>query len=162
MSDGSTRVPRLQLELLGLAYEAPQARTGPARERPTSRPRSAPVVGLQVAMPAVTHTPGMPETRGDCESGPRPCRWTSCRHHLWSVEDRPGRSLSDGQRPPRLVVRHSRETCALDLADTGDGMSFAEIALVLGMTPERVRQVAEQAQIRLRTRLRVLRLDEER
>ncbi len=31
-----------------------------------------------------------PKTRGECASGPRPCPWVSCRHHLYLDVDKNG------------------------------------------------------------------------
>lgn len=86
--------------------------------------------------------------REDCPSL-RPCKWTSCRHHLWAEWERPGRRWYPGHRPPSRVVEHSTETCALDLAERG-GMGRDEVARVMGVTPERVRQEEETAVRKLR------------
>ena len=132
-------------------------------DQPAAAPETGPVVRLVVRRPGqpaeqlalrvmAGPTPGFPADRGVCERGPRPCPWTSCREHLWAVHDRPGRRRYAGHAPPHAVVRHSSETCALDVAARGP-QSYEEIGRVLGMTPTRVRQVFAMAQMRLRMQL---------
>mgnify|MGYP000417363968 FL=1 len=140
-----------QLALFVTAYpEATQ--TGPeVAARVVARSLAAP--REQIHLRVVLDRPaGMPRTRGDCEDGPRPCRWVNCRHHLWAVTDRPGRRRVEGEAPPHVVQRHSAETCALDLA--GQVQEYARIAEVLGLTPERARQVTEAAAHKMRAALR--------
>lgn len=61
-----------------------------------------------------------PRTRADCINGPRPCPWTTCRHHLESAD----------------------ESCALDVAAREpDGLTLDAIGDILGLTRERVRQI---------------------
>lgn len=72
-----------------------------------------------------------PVTRGDCESGPRPCPW-ACRYRLDVSE---------------------RESCALDVADGGPS-TFAEIAELLGLPLNHVQKLAERALQRLGPKVR--------
>ena len=60
-------------------------------------------------------------------AGPRPCPWSSCRHHLASERLRGGRAPS-------------ADSCSLDLADRG-GLTLDEVGLALGVTRERIRQI---------------------
>jgi hypothetical protein len=62
-----------------------------------------------------------PRTRADCEAGPRPCPWTTCRYHL----------APEGA---------TAESCALDVAARG-GLTLEEIGNLLGVTDERIRQI---------------------
>jgi hypothetical protein len=64
----------------------------------------------------------LPRTRGDCIGGPRPCPALACRYHL----DSPS------------------ESCALDVADRGPH-TLEQIAVVVGLTRERVRQIEDKA-----------------
>lgn len=93
-------------------------------------------------------SPDAPKSRAECVDGPRPCRWTDCRQHLWALDgdDRPGRRHGPDDQRHGVVRRHSEQTCALDVADAyPDGASTEEVARVLGVTPERVRQIEEVA-----------------
>lgn len=71
--------------------------------------------------------PVRPVTRGDCESGPRPCVQTWCRHNLATA-------------------------CVLDIAEAGT-LKLHEVAALLGMSRERVRQIEEIALGKLEKRL---------
>ena len=87
-----------------------------------------------------------PRTRGDCEDGPRPCPWVSCRHHL--LFDVSG----IGSLIPSVVFDAADEdsiwsaldgmrfTCSLDAAKR-DGMTLEDVGDILGVTRERTRQV---------------------
>jgi hypothetical protein len=91
-----------------------------------------------------------PATRGDCADGPRPCRATTCRYHLWRVEERAGRphhrTLGFANRALPIVRQHSEATCALDVVQSSpDGMTLDAIAAVLGGTKQRIEQVEKRA-----------------
>lgn len=64
-----------------------------------------------------------PRTRGDCESGLRPCPYSTCRHHV-----------SGGPEP----------ICALDVADEG-GVIQDVIADAMGISRQRVQQIEQEA-----------------
>lgn len=64
-----------------------------------------------------------PTTRGECVDGPRPCTWVKCRHYLGAP---------------------STESCSLDEADRRPH-TLAEIALLLGVSRERIRQLETEA-----------------
>ncbi len=101
----------------------------------------------QPSMPGL-RSPDAPTERAQCIDGPRPCKWTDCRHHLWAVdgEDRPGRRWSTDDQRHAVVRQHSPETCALDVADRHpDGMGPEAVAALLGVTAERVRQIEDVA-----------------
>lgn len=80
----------------------------------------------------------MPKTRGDCQHGPRPCPWVSCRYHL-AVEVAPRGRLVVNLPDPSLWTEDT-ETCALDIADEG-GVSAVRIAKALNLTKCRVGQI---------------------
>jgi hypothetical protein len=56
----------------------------------------------------------IPKTRSECENGPRPCPYTTCKHHL--LREYP----------------NAKETCTLDVAARGE-MSNNAIAELLGI-----------------------------
>lgn len=83
----------------------------------------------------------LPPTRGDCKDLPRPCPHARCRHHLYlNVEDRGGIKLTF----PDLEPEELTESCALDVADQG-GITLEEVAVMLNITRERVRQIEVRA-----------------
>jgi hypothetical protein len=81
-------------------------------------------------------------SRGECINGPRPCPWTSCRHHLADV----------GGRTPIADPAELRDTCALDVADRGT-LSQAEIAHHMRCTKQRVQQIEASALRKLKVLL---------
>lgn len=89
-----------------------------------------------------------PATRAACASGQRPCPFVSCAHHLYLE------ATSTGQirlRFPDLEPWELTESCALDVADR-QGTSAEEVADVLNLTRERVRQLEVAALEKLRAR----------
>ena len=91
-----------------------------------------------------------PRTRGDCFRMPRPCPWVSCRYHLALDIDGKG----------NLKVNHAgveledmAETCALDAASK-TSRTLEEVAVLLAVTRERVRQIEQGAFISLRRSMR--------
>lgn len=87
-----------------------------------------------------------PTTRADCLSGPRPCPWVSCRHHLY-LEVRPNGNLRltwPGMEPEQL--EHS---CGLDVADRG-AHTLEEVARILNLNDRRVLQLEQRAVRHLR------------
>jgi hypothetical protein len=112
----------------------------PSRLMRRVRERQVQMLGLR--------SPDAPRDRSECVDGPRPCKWTDCRHHLWAVDgdDRPGRRWGTDDTRHGVVRQHSEQTCALDVASAHpEGASTAEVARVLGVTEERVRQIEEVA-----------------
>lgn len=79
-------------------------------------------------------------TRADCEYGPRPCPWVSCRHHLYlDVTASGGVHINHYGLDPDEVPA----TCSLDLTQ-GEGMTIDEVGDVMGITRERARQIEHQ------------------
>lgn len=116
-----------------------------------------------------------PMTRGDCADGPRPCPWTSCRHHLLvegalvgrdkltrSPTWAPGLRVHPAARTaPTLTEALERlpETCALDVADRNpDGVALEGLGQVLGVTRERARQIGAATLAKLARAAEVRRL----
>ena len=90
-----------------------------------------------------------PTCRADCLDGPRPCPWVGCRYHLYLDITRIG-TLTENF--PGADVDTLTETCALDVADRGD-LKLEELADLMDITKERVRQIEEEALRRLRKRI---------
>jgi sigma-70-like protein len=100
----------------------------------------------------------LPVTRGDCVDGPRPCPWTSCRHHMLVVGSLVGRQRFErspewlpgvrvhpaarGAASLAEALERLPTSCALDAVDDApDGLPLEEIGRLLGCTRERARQI---------------------
>lgn len=96
-----------------------------------------------------------PRTRGDCENGPRPCPFVSCRHHLLVDVTEDGRLKQnhsfdeDDEESIAETLQAMPETCALDVADDG-GLFDEEVAQMLGLTRDAVVVVETRAKRRMR------------
>jgi len=77
-----------------------------------------------------------PKTRGDCVNGVRPCPFVSCRYHL--ALDVHHETIK--YNFPRTDIADMKHTCSLDIADHR-GTTLEEVAEVLNITRERVRQL---------------------
>lgn len=91
-----------------------------------------------------------PRTRADCEEGPRPCPWVSCRWNLYLVPDPQSGSIKFNF--PGQEIDEIPNTCALDLAELG-GMTLDDVGSAINITRERVRQIEERALAKLKRRL---------
>mgnify|MGYP001600438607 CR=1 FL=1 len=112
----------------------PRART--QRPRPLTKEERA-EWGSEMA--AVPHE--RPRTRADCVNGLRPCPFVACEYHLYlDVNHRNGHIKFNF---PNLEVWELTETCALDVASHPGNTTLEEIAAVMNMTRERVRQIEE-------------------
>ncbi|HAN32746.1 MAG TPA: DNA-binding protein [Myxococcales bacterium] len=79
-----------------------------------------------------------PQTRLDCQNGPRPCPFVSCQHHLYlDVNPNTG---SIKINFPNMEVWEMPHTCALDVAERG-GITLEEVGSIMNLTRERIRQV---------------------
>lgn len=99
-----------------------------------------------------------PTVRAQCEAGPRPCPWVSCRHHLALDVTVDGAIVLS----PLGEFDELPETCSLDVAKRGRH-TLAQIAAVLGITRERARQIEEYVIARLfrgRQRLELHRVED--
>jgi hypothetical protein len=90
-----------------------------------------------------------PRTRGDCAGGERPCPWVSCQHNLFlDVQKTGGIKLNF----PDVEVWELVESCALDVADrgNGEGVTLEEVGALMNVTRERVRQIEIKGLAKLR------------
>ncbi len=88
-----------------------------------------------------------PDHRSICVSGPRPCPYVACKHHLYlDVNPETG---SIKLNFPDLDVWELEDTCALDVADRG-GITLEEVGEILNLTRERIRQVEVRGLEKLR------------
>lgn len=81
---------------------------------------------------------GRPVTRGDCEGGPRPCPFVSCKWHLYVDVHQVRGSLKVNF--PDLEVWELQDSCALDAAEQG-GATLENVGAMMNITRERVRQL---------------------
>lgn len=87
-----------------------------------------------------------PKTRKDCEFGPRPCPFVSCRHHLY-LDANPSGSVTFAHG--NADVDQIPETCALDVAGRGPH-TLEEVGDILALTKERLRQIEFNALAKMR------------
>lgn len=75
-----------------------------------------------------------PRTRGDCATGPRPCPFVGCRHHLaLEVKENGSLLIVDG-------FAFRGHTCSLDVADRGEH-TLDVVGQLLNLTRQRVGQL---------------------
>jgi len=79
-----------------------------------------------------------PRFRGDCQDGPRPCPFVSCKHHLYLDVDPDNGTLKFNY--PALEPWELTDSCALDVADRG-GQTLERVGELVGVTRQRVRQI---------------------
>ncbi len=82
-----------------------------------------------------------PGCRSDCQDGPRPCPWVSCRYHLYLDINAGTGSIKFNF--PELEIWEMEHTCALDLAEEGES-TFEEIGQAINLTRERIRQLTNE------------------
>lgn len=120
------------------------------RDRRRARPRASVIshkvmaaeVARHAGTPSASHE-DRPATRGDCESGPRPCPWVTCRYHLYlDINPRTG---SIKLNFPDLEPWEMQNTCALDVAESLDGGSLSIVGEALNLSRERARQLEGRA-----------------
>ncbi len=88
-----------------------------------------------------------PRSRADCVSGPRPCMFISCKHHLY-LDVNPATGSIKLNFPDKEIWE-LEETCALDVADRG-GITLEEVGAIMNLTRERIRQVETRGLLKLR------------
>jgi len=88
-----------------------------------------------------------PHARAECATGPRPCMFISCKHHLY-LDVNPATGSIKLNFPDKEVWEMG-ETCALDVADRG-GITLEEVGAIMNLTRERIRQVETRGLLKLR------------
>jgi hypothetical protein len=88
-----------------------------------------------------------PRSRSECATGPRPCMFISCKHHLY-LDVNPSTGSIKLNFPDREVWE-LENTCALDVADRG-GITLEEVGAIMNLTRERIRQVETRGLLKLR------------
>jgi hypothetical protein len=88
-----------------------------------------------------------PRERAECATGPRPCMFISCKHHLY-LDVNPATGSIKLNFPDKEVWEMN-ETCALDVADRG-GITLEEVGAIMNLTRERIRQVETRGLLKLR------------
>jgi hypothetical protein len=88
-----------------------------------------------------------PHSRAECATGPRPCMFISCKHHLY-LDVNPATGSIKLNFPDKEVWE-MEETCALDVADRG-GITLEEVGAIMNLTRERIRQVETRGLLKLR------------
>jgi hypothetical protein len=94
-----------------------------------------------------------PRNRSQCIDGPRPCPWVGCKFNLFLDVRADGvlRLNFPGQEIEELL-----NSCALDLAEHGP-RTLEQVALIMGMSKERARQLEDSAFTKLKTTGHVMR-----
>lgn len=88
-----------------------------------------------------------PRERAECATGPRPCMFISCKHHLY-LDVNPSTGSIKLNFPDKEVWE-LQNTCALDVADRG-GITLEEVGAIMNLTRERIRQVETRGLLKLR------------
>lgn len=91
-----------------------------------------------------------PRVRAECEGGPRPCPYVSCRHHLYLDASEHTENLK--LNFPDLEVWELAHSCSLDVADDGP-RTLEQVGELLNMTRERVRQIENEGKAWMERRL---------
>ncbi len=87
-----------------------------------------------------------PQTRADCEDGPRPCPFVSCKYHLFLDVNPETGSLRITF--PDTDISEIEESCALDVANQ-DGRTLEQVGRLVNLTRERIRQIEVHGLIKL-------------
>lgn len=147
---GQACLPGRRVHLRVVDDQGP-ATQGPARPRtlPTRAFSKAEAAALAEEYPADEFADlARPKTRADCLPGgcneERPCPWVSCAAHLALEVREHGTYASVKVSFPDVEVWDMAETCILDVADRG-GATLEEVAALMNLTHERVRQIETRA-----------------
>jgi len=81
----------------------------------------------------------------------RPCSKIDCRYHLAVGWKGRGGKTKPKLTFPDVELDDLPETCALDVAQKYDGLTLAQVGLLLNVTQERVRQIEFKALRKIRS-----------
>jgi len=131
------------------AHERQRSKTMSRKEiaRDLRRQRQSGVVDPELELVMQEIEAQRPRERAECATGPRPCMFISCKHHLY-LDVNPSTGSIKLNFPDREVWEMS-ETCALDVADRG-GITLEEVGAIMNLTRERIRQVETRGLLKLR------------
>ncbi|PJF33652.1 MAG: hypothetical protein CUN57_01585, partial [Phototrophicales bacterium] len=87
-----------------------------------------------------------PKNVSQCPKGR--CPYVGCRYHIW-MDVNPKNGSITYNFPPEIGPTDILQPCALRFAEQG-GRNLEEIGSYFGLTKERIRQIEEQALLRLR------------
>jgi hypothetical protein len=90
--------------------------------------------------------PSRPTTRGECATGPRPCPFVGCRHHLYLDVARGSGAIK--LNFPDVEVWEMPHSCVLDVAEQ-DGVTLERVGDIMNLTRERIRQIEARALAKL-------------
>lgn len=86
-----------------------------------------------------------PKKRSECEDGPRPCPWVSCKYNL-AIDVKSDGALIEF---PHMLEPEFGSNCCLDHAAEG-GLKLADIGRLYGHSRELIRQKVTRASARLK------------
>ena len=146
MSHGSTRGDSLAVAIEGSPDINPEDGTPDSGDRRKGRRRSKTIALKRLTRQEIQQGIELadmigyrrPKSRTECATGPRPCPYVACKHHLYLDVNPDTGSIK--LNFPDIPVWEMRETCALDIADRG-GVTLEEVGEILNLTRERIRQV---------------------
>lgn len=90
----------------------------------------------------------IPNTRGDCINGARPCPHITCKYHLYNDVSEYCQSIAT----PAPMLCNMCETCALDIAEEG-GMSTQQVANLIGVSEWFVRYACNKGMKKMAKRM---------
>lgn len=93
-----------------------------------------------------------PATRAECAGIERPCNRYACVHNLTPETERGGKP-HHGIHPHPVLVEKT-ESCELDVSERGKHTP-KQVAEMLGLTPERIRQLEDRAMRKMELALKL-------
>ncbi|MEL6705873.1 MAG: hypothetical protein AAFP15_16520 [Bacteroidota bacterium] len=100
-------------------------------------------------LPVLQYPDERPRTRGECATMPRPCPFVSCRYHLAHAPMSPHAKPPLSNDEAAEFVAASNESCTLDVADSNNHPSSAEVARWLRVSEQSVQATVRRAMHRV-------------